>query len=47
VFESIAALLLALLAAVALINAANGTLVSWLKAKFLHVTPSSSPAAAT
>lgn len=34
-----AALVLAFLAVVLLVNLANGTLGAWLKAKFLHVTP--------
>lgn len=34
-----AAMLLALLAVIVLVNLANGTLGTWLKAKFLHVNP--------
>ena len=35
-----AAMLLALLGVVVLVNLANGTLRAWLAAKFLHVNPS-------
>lgn len=38
-----AAMILALLAVVLLVNLANGTLTAWLKAKFLHVQPAGSP----
>lgn len=37
-----AALVLAFLAVVLLVNLANGTLGAWLKAKFLHVKPPAS-----
>lgn len=35
--ESFASVVLALLAIVMLLNLANGTLGTWLKAKFLHM----------
>ena len=38
-----AAMILALLAVVLLVNLANGTLGAWLKAKFLHVAPAGAP----
>jgi Flp pilus assembly pilin Flp len=37
--STVAALALALLAVVMLVNLANGTLGAWLKAKFLHMAP--------
>lgn len=36
---TLSSILLTVLAIVVLVNAANGTLGAWFKAKFLHITP--------
>lgn len=45
--ETLATLVLAFFALVVMVNLANGTLRSWLAAKFLHREPASSQGASS